>query len=661
MSRHTHNTVRFLPLLLSVFLLTCGDGPRAITDPVGGGDGSIVTISVTPATPTITGVGTTQQFQAQPRDASGSPVTATITWTSANSGVATVDENGLATATGVGTTAITAAAAGKSGTGTLTVLEAPPQFEGFDFALATGDYWDFYWSYEYNSVSGPQAPLQDQSPTQAPAANSHSVTGGYFRVTLGQQRTIDGVTAYEIVISGDIDDGDWDYTPRWQYMAIYNHQLLGSETGQTLEVVFDAKNGTWIGGGFWATYGDDTEVSANQSSIDNAFITAQAISVRRSSGQSFCETIAGITVCPNDQSWTFNESEYYKRGIGPIGFHSYAGYSFSGGGFFDSFSHDRHIGLVASSLAGADSVVPYAPPWVEKASMPTARSKHTASVVNGKVYVIGGETRTESGSTVLGTVDIYDPATDTWTSGTPMPGGAVRTDHSAAVVNNKIYIVGGRATSSGSMLDSTWEYDPATGSWTILTAAPTVMAGHSSAPYAGYVWVFKGGQAAVYAHEVATDIWWAGTDSPTRRYEHSAAVIGDYIYLTGGSYTDWSPWVGNFTAYSKTVLEYDLTESYGSADAWNYMTSMEVGRSRLASTVLANKIYAIGGYNGDGPSIAVEMYDPATNTWVEKFPLLSGRQSHAAVTVNGKIYVIGGAGYWDSVPTVLEYDPSNDR
>lgn len=83
----------------------------------GGGDGgtppgptvSAVVITSPGAPPTLASIGATSQFAAQPRDASGNPVAgAGVTWSSSNTGVATVSGGGLVTAVANGTTNITA-------------------------------------------------------------------------------------------------------------------------------------------------------------------------------------------------------------------------------------------------------------------------------------------------------------------------------------------------------------------------------------------------------------------------------------------------------------------------------------------------------------------------------------------------------------------------
>jgi kelch-like protein 10 len=76
-------------------------------------------------------------------------------------------------------------------------------------------------------------------------------------------------------------------------------------------------------------------------------------------------------------------------------------------------------------------------------------------VVANKIYAIGGRA---FGSSPLSDNDRYDPVSDTWT---PLaPPIVPRYDHSAAVVEDKIYLIGGSA--AGGELRSVEEYSPET-------------------------------------------------------------------------------------------------------------------------------------------------------------------------------------------------------
>ena len=77
--------------------------------------------------------------------------------------------------------------------------------------------------------------------------------------------------------------------------------------------------------------------------------------------------------------------------------------------------------------------------WREIGNMPTAKSGHTASVINGKIYVMGGYFWNRGQRTTdFKTIEIYDPRTGRWSQRPDMP--VARIGHKAEVVNGDIYI-----------------------------------------------------------------------------------------------------------------------------------------------------------------------------------------------------------------------------
>lgn len=91
--------------------------------------------------------------------------------------------------------------------------------------------------------------------------------------------------------------------------------------------------------------------------------------------------------------------------------------------------------------------------------MPTSRRAVTTSVVDGKIYVIGGYLDPAvSGYPGVTTVEVYDPATDTWTTAPDMPKG--RFAPRSSVVDGKIYVIGGMGYWIGGAYRIVEEYDP---------------------------------------------------------------------------------------------------------------------------------------------------------------------------------------------------------
>jgi hypothetical protein len=115
-------------LLLSIVVatLTVSIGCGGSNSSGGGGKVTLQSIQVTPAVTSVV-VGTNQSFKATGTYSDGSTqdLTASATWTSSNTGVATIKSGGVTTCKSPGVTAITAKSHGVSGTSGLTVTAAP--------------------------------------------------------------------------------------------------------------------------------------------------------------------------------------------------------------------------------------------------------------------------------------------------------------------------------------------------------------------------------------------------------------------------------------------------------------------------------------------------------------------------------------------------------
>jgi N-acetylneuraminic acid mutarotase len=110
--------------------------------------------------------------------------------------------------------------------------------------------------------------------------------------------------------------------------------------------------------------------------------------------------------------------------------------------------------------------------WTTKEPIPTPVYLYASAVVDHKIYIIGGSA--EPPNIVLDSVQIYDPENDSWTTGTPMPT-AVRYASAAATTGlfapKRIYVIGGLQSGSGLNLNQV--YNPQTDSWTTGTSMPT--------------------------------------------------------------------------------------------------------------------------------------------------------------------------------------------
>ena len=109
-------------------LVACGDGgPAEVTTPA---PPVPTSVTVVPSTATLAALGQTVQLNATVLDRSRQPIPGvSVTWTSSDESVATVDATGLVAATGNGATSITAAVTGTSvsGSAQVTVAQQPSE------------------------------------------------------------------------------------------------------------------------------------------------------------------------------------------------------------------------------------------------------------------------------------------------------------------------------------------------------------------------------------------------------------------------------------------------------------------------------------------------------------------------------------------------------
>jgi N-acetylneuraminic acid mutarotase len=301
------------------------------------------------------------------------------------------------------------------------------------------------------------------------------------------------------------------------------------------------------------------------------------------------------------------------------------------------------LGMASLSLAAGDT-------WTAKSPMPTARWGLSTSVVEGKIYAIGGG-QSPYGA-YLSSVEEYDPATDTWTRKADMP--TARAYLSTSVVNGKIYAIGGspRPDSSTSTVEA---YDPATDTWTRKADMPTARTLLSSSVLNGKIYSIGGRMypgdnvSTVEEYDPATDTWTRKADMPAARACLSTCVVDGIVYAIGGI-------VGSFGGPGVSAVEaYDPA-----TDTWTRKADMPTARKLPSTSVVKSKIFAIGGGTGYANVFStVEEYDPATDTWTKKADMPTARESLSTSVVNGKIYSIGGdvTGFpWSPTSTVEEYD-----
>jgi N-acetylneuraminic acid mutarotase len=196
----------------------------------------------------------------------------------------------------------------------------------------------------------------------------------------------------------------------------------------------------------------------------------------------------------------------------------------------------------------------------------------------------------------------YDPAADRWTQKTPRP--TYRNRFVTATVGGKVYVLGGQGTLDNGPKtedEATWPeelkahveiYDPATDSWSFGRPAPFPFAGSASCAVRNQIYVFGiltgdwTWEPSVLVYDTEMDQWSAKAPLSARLSDRTCVTVGERVWLFGGET------VSPPTTASDRVDLYDPLSDY-----WVSNTRLPTARSRLSATRIGNEVFIFGGKN----------------------------------------------------------------
>lgn len=293
-------------------------------------------------------------------------------------------------------------------------------------------------------------------------------------------------------------------------------------------------------------------------------------------------------------------------------------------------------------------VIAVAPP----PALDAARYLQTATrLANGKVLVAGGE----DSHGALATAELYDPATNQWSSAGRMT--TPRFHHTATLLRSgKVLVVGGQDSVTG-YLASAELYDPATNAWSSAGKMTMVRSQHTATLLIdGQVLVVGGWDGLNYLnsaerYDPTTNRWTSAGAMAVTRYDHTATLLRDGRVLIVGGFG---------TAAENSAELYDPSKN-----TWSAAPPMAHGRIGHTATLLPNgQVLVAGGISsslGGSYPAGAERYDPKANRWSPAGSLADGRVGHTATLLpDGRVLIVAGKDGNGLLATAELYDPASN-
>jgi N-acetylneuraminic acid mutarotase len=280
-----------------------------------------------------------------------------------------------------------------------------------------------------------------------------------------------------------------------------------------------------------------------------------------------------------------------------------------------------------------------------------ARNECGFATVNSKLYLVGGDAPTMP-------VDIFDPATSTWSKGAQAP--VIMHHFQTVPYGDKVYVLDAfadRNYPNQIPLANTYSYDTKKDTWQQLAGLPEGRrrAGAGAAEYKGKLYLVCGiqhghssGTSALFdVYDPAKNIWTALPDAPHIRDHSMATVVGDKLYAVGGRNTSLHDANNFMSFFDKVVLDVDCYDF--KTGKWGTLAAkLPMGTGGGTCVNLDGKIFYIGGERAtatkpNGPQKDVFYLDPENpKEWVTAPSLTKARNGVGGTVYDHKIYIAGG-------------------
>uniref|UniRef100_A0A8D0FWE2 Kelch like family member 1 n=1 Tax=Strix occidentalis caurina TaxID=311401 RepID=A0A8D0FWE2_STROC len=260
--------------------------------------------------------------------------------------------------------------------------------------------------------------------------------------------------------------------------------------------------------------------------------------------------------------------------------------------------------------------------WIQAGVMNGRRLQFGVAVIDDKLFVIGGR----DGLKTLNTVECYNPKTKAWTVLPPM--STHRHGLGVTVLEGPIYAVGGH--DGWSYLNTVERWDPQSQQWTFVASMSIARSTVGVAALNGKLYSVGGRDgssclSSMEYYDPHTNKWNMCAPMCKRRGGVGVATCDGFLYAVGGHDAPASNHCSRLLDY---VERYDPK-----TDTWTMVAPLSMPRDAVGVCLLGDKLYAVGGYDGQTYLNTMEAYDPQTNEWTQMASLNIGRAGACVVVI----------------------------
>jgi N-acetylneuraminic acid mutarotase len=267
--------------------------------------------------------------------------------------------------------------------------------------------------------------------------------------------------------------------------------------------------------------------------------------------------------------------------------------------------------------------------WTPLAPAPFPRHESSYVQLDGLFHLLGGKWKQHN---------VYDPGSDEWSKAAPMPVKVNRVQ--AVTVGGKIYMIGGMVKWKSPTIESkaVLIYDPDTNSWSRGRPMPRPRGAGGVAVFKGKIY-YAGGIADSRSvkwfdvYNPATNKWRKLPNMPIARQHFQATVANGNFYAFGGA---------NYA--TRQLVKKSARFNFRTGN-WRMKGVRKplVLTEGFAAAKLAGRIVLFGGVGATGAKSVVQAYDPRTNRWVKWAQLPTPRHATQAATCQGGAYIAAGS------------------